>query len=61
MATLYFAKNNCMFKVNNRNTRTCCEICLKLTINTSYSSVSVVEQVVIGGIISFKQIVLYVR
>ena len=61
MATLYFAKNNCMFKVNNRNTRTCCEMCLKLTINTSCSSVSVVEQVIVGGVISFKQIVFYVR
>ena len=25
---------NCMFKVNNRNTRTKCEICSKLTIKT---------------------------
>ena len=25
----------CMAKVNNRNTRKICEICLKLTINTS--------------------------
>ena len=25
---------NCMFKVNNRNTRTRCEICSKLTIKT---------------------------
>ena len=24
----------CLFKVNNRNTRTSCEICSKLTINT---------------------------
>ena len=26
--------NKCMFKVNNKNTRTGCEICLKLTIKT---------------------------
>ena len=60
MGTLYFPTNNYMFKVNNRNTRAWCEICLKLTIKTSCSSVSAVEQVIIGGVISFKQIVLYV-
>ena len=27
---------NCMFKVNNRNTRRRCEICSKLTIKTPY-------------------------
>ena len=27
--------NNCMFKVNNRNTRTRCEICSKLTMKTT--------------------------
>ena len=27
-----FPAGNCMFKVNNRNTRTWCEICSKLTI-----------------------------
>ena len=43
---------NCMFKVNNRNTRTRCEICSKLTITyfTPCSSVSIVnfEQVNAG-------------
>ena len=29
-----FPAGNCMFKVNNRNTRTRCEICSKLTIKT---------------------------
>ena len=29
-----FPADNCMFKVNNRNTRTRCEICSKLTIKT---------------------------
>ena len=60
MATLYFPTKNYMFKVNNRNTRTWCEICLKLTIKILCSSVSVVKQVIIGGVISFKQVVLYV-
>ena len=60
MATLYFLTNNYLFKINNRNTRTWCETCLKLTIKTPCSSVSVVEQVSIGGVISFKQIELYV-
>ena len=31
---------NCMFKVNNRNTRTRCEICSKLTIKTPERSPS---------------------
>ena len=30
----YIPANNCMFKVNNRNSRTRCEICSKLTIKT---------------------------
>ena len=30
----YYPAGNCMFKVNNRNTRTRCEICSKLTIKT---------------------------
>ena len=30
----YFPAGNYMFKVNNRNTRTKCEICSKLTIKT---------------------------
>ena len=30
----HFPAGNCMFKVNNRNTRTRCEICSKLTIKT---------------------------
>ena len=60
MATLYFLTNNYLFKVNNRNTRTWCETCLKLTIKTPCSSVSVVEKVSIGSVISFKQIELYV-
>ena len=38
---------NYMFKVNNRNTRTRCEICSKLTINLPYfkpcASVSIVN------------------
>ena len=29
-----YPAGNCMFKVNNRNTRTRCEICSKLTIKT---------------------------
>ena len=29
-----YPAGNCMFKVNNRNTRTRCEICPKLTIKT---------------------------
>ena len=60
MATLYFLTNNYLFKVNNRNTRTWCETCLKLAIKTPCSSVSVVQQVIIGGVISFKQIEFYV-
>ena len=36
------------------------EICLKLKIKAPCSSVSAAEQVIIGGVISFKQIVLYV-
>ena len=60
MATLYFLTNNYLFKVKNRNTRTWCETCLKLTIKTPCSSVSIVEQVSIGGVISFKKIELYV-
>ena len=60
MATLYVPTNIYLFKVNNRYTRTQCEICLKLTIKTPCSIVSVAEQVIIGGVISFKQIVLYV-
>ena len=31
---LHFPAGNYMFKVNNRNTRTRCEICSKLTIKT---------------------------
>ena len=50
---------NYLFKVNNRKTRTRCEIQLKLTIKTPCSSMSVVEQVIIDGVVSFKQIVLY--
>ena len=44
-----------MFKVNNRNTRTRCEICSKLTI-TPCSSVSIVnfEQVNAGWVFSKK-------
>ena len=67
MATLYFPKNNYMFKVNNRNTRTWCEIkdndneiWLKSTIKTSCSSASVVEQVIIGEVIFFRKTMLYV-
>ena len=30
----YYRADNYMFKVNNRNTRTRCEICSKLTIKT---------------------------
>ena len=60
MANLYFLTNNNPFKVSNRNIKTWCEIILKLTIKTPCSSVSVVEQVIIGGVISFKQIALYV-
>ena len=48
--------NTCMFKVNNRNTRTRCEICSKLTNFTYFtpcSSVSIVnfEQVKAASII----------
>ena len=39
MAALYFPANNYLFKVNNGNTRTWSEICLKLTIKTPCSSV----------------------
>ena len=53
-------KNSYLFKVNNRNTRTWFEISLKLTIRTQGSSVSVVKQVIIDGVISFKQFGLYV-
>ena len=56
MATLYFPTNNYPFKVNN--TRTWSEICLKLTIKTPGSSVSVVERVIIGGVTCFKQAIL---
>ena len=52
--------NAFLFKVNNRITRTWSKICLKLKIKTPCSSVSVVEQVIIGGTIYFKEIVLYV-
>ena len=38
MAPLHFRTNNYLFKVNNRNTGTWCEICLKLTIKTPCSS-----------------------
>ena len=47
-----------LLKVNNRNTRTRCEICSKLTIKTPYftpcSSVSIVnfEHVIAGWVIS---------
>ena len=51
MAALYFPTNNYLFKGNNRNTIKWSEICLKLTIKTPCSRVSVVEQVVIGGVI----------
>ena len=60
MATLYFLTNNYLFKVNNRNTRTWCKRCLKITIKAPCSSVSVVDQVIISWVISFKQIELYV-
>ena len=42
---------NYMFKVNNRNTRTSCEICSKLIMKTPYSSVSIVnfEQINVEG------------
>ena len=60
MATLYFLTNNYLFKVNNRNTRTWCKTCLKIIIKTPCSGVSVVDQVIISGVISFKQIELYV-
>ena len=53
-------KNSYLFKVNNRNTWIWFEISLKLTIKTQCSSVSVVNQVIIGGVISFKQFGLYV-
>ena len=33
-ASFYYRVGNNMFKINNRNTRTRCEICLKLTIKT---------------------------
>ena len=41
---------NYQFKVNNRNNRSRCEICSKLTIRTPYSNVSIVnfEQVSTG-------------
>ena len=43
-----------LLKVNNRNTRTKCEICSKLTINTPCSSVSIAnfEQVNAGWVIT---------
>ena len=48
----YFPACNYMFKVNNRNTRTRCEICSELTIKTptAFYSVSIVnfEQVNTG-------------
>ena len=34
ISTVTNPAGNCMFKVNNRNTRTRCEICSKLTIKT---------------------------
>ena len=34
MIITYYPAGNYMFKVNNRNTRTKCEICSKLTIKT---------------------------
>ena len=49
------------FKVNNRNTRTWCEISLKLTIKTPWSNVSIIEQVIISVVISLTKIMLYVR
>ena len=60
LVTLYFLTNNYMFKISSRNTRILCEICLKLTIKKPCSSVSVAGQVIIGGVISFKQIELNV-
>ena len=52
----FYPAGSYMFKVNNRNTRTKCEICSKLTIKkpqyfTSCSSVSTVffEQVMSAG------------
>ena len=69
----YFPPNNYLFNVINKNTRTWCKICPKLTIKTSErrqlwtyftpcSGVSVIdlEQLITSGVISFKQIVLYV-
>ena len=55
-----FCSENYLFKVNNRNTRTWYAIWLKLTLKTLCSSVSDVEQVIIGGVIPFKQTMLYV-
>ena len=52
MAAQYFPTNNYLFKVNNRSKI--------LIIKTPCSSESFVEQVIIGGVICFKQVVLYV-
>ena len=53
-----------MFKVNNRNTRTICEICSKLTIKIPYftpcSSVSTVNfEQVNAGWVDFKNDLIY--
>ena len=55
METLYFPTNNDLFKVNKRNTN----MFIKVIKKTSCFSVSVVEQAFTGGVISLKQIVLY--
>ena len=41
--TLYFPAGIYLFKVNNRNTRTRCEICSKLTIETLEQGVKYVQ------------------
>ena len=51
-----FPANIYMFKVNNRNTRTRCEICLKLTVKTPFSRVFIVdfEQVHVSWVLFLK-------
>ena len=52
LAGVTYPAGNYMFKVNNGNTRTKCEICSKLTIKTPGSSVSIVnfEHVITGWV-----------
>ena len=47
-----FLTGNYMFRVNNRNTRTCCEICSTLIIKAACSSLAIVnfEQVNAGWV-----------